>query len=85
MPSSRIIAPTYMTYHGALKEGITQLKEEEQMGPDEEIYQGDLRLQKLMKEKVRLREASAMAKEEVKKLEEGIKMDFLDKKVVVIQ
>jgi len=61
------------------------LKEEEHLGPDEEIQWDDLRLQQLMKEKVLLREESSMAEEEVKKMEEGIKRNFLDKKVVVIQ
>ena len=61
------------------------MKEEEHLGPDEEIQWDDLRLQQLMKEKVLLREESSMAEEEVKKMEEGIKRNFLDKKVVVIQ
>lgn len=58
---------------------------DEQLGLDEEIRQGDLRVQELMNERVRLREKSAMAEAEVKKLEEGIKKDFLDRNVVVIE
>ena len=87
MPSPRIAAPMDMMDHGALEEGITQFQEleEECLGPDEEIQQGDLRLQALMNERVWLRKKSAMAEEEVKKLEEGIKKDFLDKKTVVIK
>jgi len=38
-----------------------------------------------MKGRVLLREKSAMMEEEVKKIEEGIKKDFLDKKSVVIK
>ena len=38
-----------------------------------------------MKENFQLRAKSAMTKEEVKKLEEGIKKEFLDRKVIVIR
>ena len=38
-----------------------------------------------MKERVRLREKSALVEAKVKKLEEEIKMDFLDKKIRVIK
>lgn len=55
------------------------------MGHDEEIQQGDLRFQELMKERVWLREKSTIMEEEVKKLEEGIKKDFIDKKTMVIK
>ena len=58
--------------------------QEERLGLNEEIRQGDLRLQELMDERVWLREKSTMEKEEVKKLEEGIK-DFLSRKTVVIE
>ena len=87
MPSPHIATPIDMTVHGALEEGIVQLEEieEELLGPDEEIQQGNLRLQELMNERVRLREKSAMAESKVKKLEEGIKKDFLDRKAVVIK
>jgi len=85
MPGLCIAAPMDMTVHGAFEEGITQLDKEECLGPDEEIQQGDLRLQELMKERFSLREKSAMMEEEVKKIEEGIKKDFLDKKSVVIK
>jgi len=59
--------------------------EEERLGPNEDIQQGNLRLQELMNERVRLRDKSAMMEEEFKKLEEGIRKDFLDKKTVVIK
>jgi len=85
MLSPCIVAPMDMMDHGALEEGIAQLNEEECLGPDEEIQQGDLRLQEVMKEIVRLREKSAMMEEEVKKLEEGTKEDFIDNKIVVIK
>ena len=52
---------------------------------DEEIQQGDIKIQELMNDRVRLREKSSMAGAEVKKLEEGIKKDFLDRKTVVIK
>ena len=38
-----------------------------------------------MNERVRLREKSVMVEAKVKKLEEGIQKDFLDKKIVVIK
>ena len=55
------------------------------MGLDEEIQQGDPRLQELMSERVQLREKSTMLEAEIKKLEEGIKKDFLDKNTMVIE
>ena len=75
-----------MTDRGGLENGIAQLEEleEERLGPEEEIQQGDLSLQELMNENVQLREKSAMAEEEFKKLEEGIKKDFLNRNTVVI-
>lgn len=63
MPSPHIEMPTDMTDCGALEEGIAQLDKEERLGPDEEIQKGDLRLQELMNERVRLREKSTMAEE----------------------
>ena len=54
------------------------------MGPEEEILHGDLRLQELMKERVRLREKTSLVETRVKKLEEEIKNDFLDEKMRVI-
>lgn len=44
MPSLRIAVPIDMMVCEALEEGITQLNEEECLGPEEEIQQGDLRL-----------------------------------------
>ena len=38
-----------------------------------------------MNERIRLREKSAMVEAEVKNLEEGIKKDFLDRKIEVIK
>jgi len=38
-----------------------------------------------MNEKVQLRKKTTMVEEEVKKLEEGVKRDFLDKKTVLIK
>jgi len=55
------------------------------LGLDEEIQQGDPRLQELMSERVQLREKSTMLEAEIKKLEEGIKKDFLDKNTMVIE
>ena len=85
MPSPPIVAPMDMMDRRALEEGITQLQviEEERLGPKEEIQLGKVRLQELMNERVRLREKSTMAEAKVKKLEEGIKKDFLDKQIVV--
>lgn len=85
MPSPCITVPANMTDCGALKVGFTKLEEEECLGLDEEIKWGNLRLQEIYNEKVHLREKSAMAEEEVKKLEGGMKMDFLDKRTVVIK
>ena len=59
--------------------------EEECLGPNEEIQQGDLRLQALMNERAQLREKRALVEAEVHKLEEEIKKDFLDKKIVLIK
>lgn len=87
MPCARIVVPMDMMDCGALEEGIAQLEElkEERLGSDEEIQQGDLRLQELMNESIRFRKKSAMVEAEVKKLEDGIKKDFLDKRIVVIE
>ena len=87
MPSLRIAASTGMVDHRALEEWIIQLEEleEECLELDEETLQDGLRLQKIMNEKFLLREKSAMVEEEVKKLEEGIKRDFLDKNTVLIK
>ena len=43
-----------MKIHRALEEDIVQLNEEECLGPVEEIWQGDIRLQELMKERCSL-------------------------------
>jgi hypothetical protein len=79
-PSPRIVAPIDTMVREAQKEGITQPQETEHMGLEEEIQQGNLRLQELEKERVRLRKKSALMDAEVKKLEDEIKEDFLDKK-----
>ena len=86
IPSLHIETPTDMTVRRALEEGIVQLEEleEECLGPDEEIQQGNLKIQELMNERVRLREKSTMVEEEVKNLEKGIK-DFFYKKTLVIK
>ena len=47
---------------------------------EEEIQQGNFRLQELEKERGRLRKKSALVEAEVKTLEDEIKEDFLDKK-----
>lgn len=52
MLSPRIAALVDMIAREALQGGIAQLNKEERLGPEEEIQQGDLRLQELMKEKV---------------------------------
>lgn len=62
-----------------LEEGVVHLNEAEYLGPNEEIWQGDLRLQELMNKRVWLREKSALLEVEAKKLEDEIKKDFLDK------
>lgn len=59
--------------------------EGERLGLDEEIQQGDLRLQALMNEISQLRKKSIMVEAKIKKLEDGIKKDFLDKKTIVIE
>ena len=76
MTSPRIAAPVDMTAHGALEEGISQLNKAERLGPEEEIWQGDLRLKEIMKERVWLREKSALVEAEVKKLDDEIKKIF---------
>lgn len=78
-------APADMTVRGNVEEGIAQLNEEKYLGPNEEIRQGVLRLQELKKERVRLRVKSSLVEVVVKKLEEEIKEDFLDKKTRVIK
>lgn len=85
VPSPCITTPANRTDHRALKEGIAQLEEEECLGPNEGIQHGSLRIQELMNEKARLREKSTIAEEEVKKLEERMRKDFFDKKIVVIK
>lgn len=72
MLSLFIEMPMNMTDRGASEEGTVQLEEleEERLGPDEEIQQGDLRLQELMNERAQLKEKSAMMEAEVQKLEE---------------
>lgn len=52
---------------------------------EEEIKQGNFRLQELEKERVRLRNKIALVEVEVKKLEEEINEDFLNKKTRVIR
>jgi len=45
MSSLCIATSVDMMAFEALEEGIAQLNEEEHLGPEEEIWQGDLRLQ----------------------------------------
>lgn len=59
-----------------LEERIVQLNKAQHLGPKEEIWQGDLRLQELMKERVRLREKSTLVEAKVKKQEDEIKKIF---------
>lgn len=70
MPSPHIAVPMDMTNHGALEDGVTQLEElkEECLGPDEEIQQGNIRLQELMNERVRLREKTPIWKKKSRSL-----------------
>lgn len=85
MPSLRIVALVDTMVRGALEEAIAQLNKAERLGLEEEIWQGDLRLQELMKDRVWLREKSALLEAKSKKLEDRIKKDFLDKKPKVIK
>jgi len=66
-----------------MNKGIAQLKEDEILRCEEKFKQGNLKLQELEKERVWLRNKSALMEAEVKKLENEIKKDFLDKKVRV--
>lgn len=52
MPSPRLMALVGVMNHGALEERLTPLKESEDewLGLNDEIQQGDLRLQELMNE-----------------------------------
>lgn len=52
MPGPRMAAPADTTIRGALEEVIAQLNEAECLGPEEEIQQGNFRLQELGKESV---------------------------------
>lgn len=70
MPILRIATPIDTTVRGTL---------------EEEIQQGNVRLQELEKEKVQLRKKSSLIEAEVKKLEDKIKEDFLDKNTRVIK
>jgi len=65
-----MIAPINTTVHGTL---------------EEEIQQGNFRLQELGTERVRLRKKIALVEVEVKKVEDDIMEDFLDKKTRVIR
>ena len=85
IPSSRMAALVDTTIRRTLEEGIAPPNEAECLGPKEEIQQGNFRLQELGKERVRLREKSTLVEVEVKKLEDEIKEDFLDKKTKVIK
>jgi len=52
IPSSRVETPTDMTIRGVLEEGIAQLNEAGRLGPEEEIQQGNFRLQEIGKARV---------------------------------
>ena len=52
---------------------------------EEEIQQGNSRLQELEEERVQLRKKSALVVAEVKKLRDEIRDNFLDKKTRVIK
>ena len=85
MPSLHMAALIDMTVRRTLEEGIAQLNEAKCLGPKEEIQRDKFRLQELGKERVRLREKSALVEVEVKKHEDEIKEYFLNKKTRMIK
>lgn len=78
-------SPVDTMVHGALGEGLAQPNEAKRLGPKEEIQQRKFRLQEHGKERIWLREESAQVEVEVKKLEDEIKEDFLNKNTKLIK
>ena len=84
-PRSCTVATVDMMFCEAQKGGITQPQEIERMGLEEAIQQGNLRLREIEKERIRLREKSALMDAEFKKLEDKIKEEFFAEKTRMVR